>query len=136
MNPYYHAKSSMRKWGGSIKNYKDVHDFLDHTKAHVPDMRHRALLHNSWGIFIAERMFGDTIEVTGEYTVKQVPTRLIVERHIIEDLGKIPTVQDYLAHMTGAPWMTGKAPRSGNPMTMDDQTLPTWEEMQEKFNVR
>ena len=34
---------------------------FDHSKAHFPDMRHRALLHSSFGIYIVKRVFGTTI---------------------------------------------------------------------------
>lgn len=61
MKPYLHAMVSVRKWGGRPEDYLPVHDFLDSSKAHLPDVRHRALLHNSFGIYIAERVFGHNI---------------------------------------------------------------------------
>ena len=88
---YYHAKSSARKFGGCYTDYLELHQFLDHTKAHLPDARHRLLLHNSWGIPLAERIFGPlwTCASNG----KQIPTRTILEQHILEDLRYIPTLE-------------------------------------------
>ena len=58
MKPYIHAQLSVIKYGGNLDEYLDIHNFLDSSKAHVADMRHRALLHNSMGIYIAEELFG------------------------------------------------------------------------------
>jgi hypothetical protein len=61
MKPYIHAQRSVKRWQGSESDYQEIHDFLDSSKAHFPDMRHRALLHNSFGIYLAERLFGTYI---------------------------------------------------------------------------
>jgi hypothetical protein len=104
MKPHVHARNSARKWGGCPEDYQAVHDFFDQTKAHVPDMRHRAILHSSFGIFLAEQVFGTLITNSDG---KHVSVRDIGEDHVIEDLGFIPTVEKYLQHMTIAPWMSG-----------------------------
>lgn len=89
---FYHAKSSARKFGGTLEDYLDLHTFMDSTKAHVPDNRHRLFLHNAWGIFFVEEIFGTTI--TRQSDGKQVPTRTILEQHVKEDFGgKIPTLE-------------------------------------------
>lgn len=105
MKPHLHAKNSVKKHGGIEEDYQEIHDFIDSSKAVVPDMRHRSMLHSAWGIFIVERVFGTTfINSAG----KKVSTRDIAEEHVIEDLGFIPTMQDYLQHMTLEPWMGGE----------------------------
>jgi hypothetical protein len=38
----------------------------------------------------------------------EVPVRYIAEQHIKEDLGRIPTVQDWLAEIRAQPWMYGQ----------------------------
>lgn len=63
------------------------------TKAAHPDMRHRAILHHSMGPFIAVQVFGAYIDNMDGRTVD---VRQICEDHIIEDLGRIPTVSDFL----------------------------------------
>ncbi len=51
---------------------------------------------------MAERHFGVTITTS---TGRVVPVRLIGEQHVTEDCGFIPTVADWLKHMTVEPWM-------------------------------
>ena len=102
MKPLLHAKSSARKYGGNWEDYIEIHNFLDSSKAHFPDMRHRAILHNSFGCYIAEKVFGYFI-LNSEG--KEVSVRDIAEDQIIEDIGRIPTVQDYLAGMPMYSWL-------------------------------
>jgi hypothetical protein len=112
-HPYHHSISSSRKWGGTPEDYQAIHDFIDSSKAHYADWRHRAVLHNSFGIYLAERVFGTTITIS---TGKQVPVRLIAEQHVREDLGWIPTVADWLRAVGDPdklqPWMTRGVDRS------------------------
>lgn len=104
MHPIEHSKNSVRKWGGRVEDYLPVHDFLDDTKQTFADARHRAILHNTYGIFLAEKFFGHVIINSDG---KEVPVRYICERHIQEDCGgKIPTVQDWLKTLPIQPWMS------------------------------
>lgn len=105
MKPFIHAKNSVKLFGGKETDYLPIHDFLDSSKAHFPDMRHRAILHSSFGIYIAEKVFG-TFIVNSEG--KKVQTRDIAEHHVIEDMGRIPTVADYLEHLPMLSWLGGK----------------------------
>jgi len=105
MKPYLHARSSVHKWGGIVDDYQPIHDFLDSSKAHHADMRHRALYHNSNGPYLCERIFGTNITNTEG---KLISVRDIAERHIIEDLGRIPSVTEYLTHMQMPWWIGGK----------------------------
>jgi hypothetical protein len=104
MKPYLHAKISAGRFGGKPEDYLELHDFFDSTKAHFPDMRHRAILHNSFGIFLLEKIFG-TFITNSDGTKVQV--RDIGEEHVLQDLGTIPTLQDYLQHMSLETWMGG-----------------------------
>ena len=103
-HPYYHAKSSARRFGGAPEDYLDIHVWMDQTKAHVADCRHRLILHNSFGIFLCEQLFGITIARASDG--KEVPTRLIAEQHVLEDFGgHIPTLEECLRETPIAPWM-------------------------------
>jgi hypothetical protein len=62
-HPIVHAESSVRKWGGTVEDYLPIHDLLDSSKAVFSDNRHRALTHNSWFIFVVEKVFGHEITV-------------------------------------------------------------------------
>lgn len=65
MKPIVHARLSAKRYGGEPEDYLDIHNFMDSTKALLPDVRHRAMLHNSYGCFIAEMVFGTTLTVRG-----------------------------------------------------------------------
>lgn len=105
MKPYIHAKNSAHKYGGKPEDYQAIHDFIDSSKSSVPDMRHRSMLHSSWGIFIVEKVFGTTLKNSDG---RVLSVRDIAEDHVIEDLGHIPTMQDYLENMELKPWMGGQ----------------------------
>lgn len=104
-HPYHHAISSARKWGGEPEDYQKIHDWFDESKAHMADFRHRALRHHTEGIFMAERIFGVTIVNSAG---RVVPVRYIGEQHVKEDLGRIPTVADWLSNIKVEGWMLGR----------------------------
>ena len=102
MKPYIHARTSARKYGGEPAEYYDIHEFIDSSKAAVPDMRHRALLHNAFGCYIVQSVFGI---VRTNSAGKEYSPRDVAEDHVIEDLGFLPTVEQYLRNMVLQPWM-------------------------------
>lgn len=101
-HPWFHSVSSAKRYGGDPQSYLPIHDFFDQSKSSFADPRHRAVLHHSLGIYIAEQVFGPTIDTGGG---KLVPTRLVGETHVLEDFGFIPTLADFLREMTVQPWM-------------------------------
>jgi len=104
MKPFLHSQVSVRKFGGKVEDYNEIHNFFDSSKSHVPDMRHRAILHSSFGIYLAERIFG--MHITNS-DGKIVQVRDVGEQHVIDDMGKIPTVADYLDGMPMYSWLGG-----------------------------
>lgn len=130
-HPLTHARSSAKRYGGVPEDYLGIHDLMDSSKSAFPDNRHRALTHNNWFFFIAERIFGHEIELTctGGVGSESCPivdgtdfecfacggtgkkgaakTRYICEQHVLEDFGGkyIPTVSDYLEGMEFQPWI-------------------------------
>lgn len=70
----------------------------------MPDMRHRALYHHSLGCYLVERIFGHTF-VNSEG--REVSTRDVAEKHIIEDLGFLPSVEDFLDELPMSKWHGG-----------------------------
>ena len=105
-HPYHHAVRSAKLFGGVAEDYLPVHNWFDESKAHMPDLRHRALRHHAEGIFQCERAFGVTlVNADG----RAVPTRLVAEQHVKDDLGWIPTVKDWLSNLRVEPWM-GRTP--------------------------
>jgi hypothetical protein len=104
-HPYHHALSSVQKWGGCVDDYQQIHDWFDESKTHLADFRHRALRHHSEGIFMAEKIFGTTITNSAG---RVVPVRYIGEQHVKEDLGRIPTVAEWLLKIQPQSWMLGR----------------------------
>jgi hypothetical protein len=104
-HPLEHAKSSARKFGGAMGDYLAIHQWFDESKAMLADHRHRALRHHAEGIFLAERIFGITIRNSEG---KDVPVRYIGEQHVREDLGRIPSFQDWAIKIKREPWMYGR----------------------------
>jgi hypothetical protein len=103
-HPYHHAVSSARKHGGQPEDYQAIHDWFDQTKAHLADVRHRAILHSSFGIFLCEQVFGATLTNSDG---KVIPVRVLGEQHVREDMGgSIPSVQDWLGELPLRPWMS------------------------------
>jgi hypothetical protein len=109
VKPFDHGKVSVRRWGGVPEDYQAIHDFLDESKAHFADMRHRALLHNSFGIYLCERLFGHNITNAAG---RLVSVRDVAEQHVIDDMGRIPSVQDYLQGMPFYDWLGGPKRKS------------------------
>lgn len=104
-HPLIHAQRSAKKFGGEPEDYLAIHAWFDESKAFFGDFRHRALRHHTEGIFLAERLFGGAITNSSPTTV---PVRYIGEQHVKEDLGRIPTAQDWLCQIQPQRWMYGQ----------------------------
>lgn len=96
------AKSSARKFGGKMEDYLELHRWFDETEYWVDGEKHMAFRHHTQGIFEAEQIFGYTI-LNSEG--RKVPTRTICEIHITEDLGFIPTAQEWVENLKMSKWM-------------------------------
>ena len=104
-HPLAHSESSARKFGGDPEDYLAIHNWFDESKAFVSDYRHRAMRHHAEGIFLCEKIFG--VMVLNSHG-KSVPVRYIGEQHVKEDLGRIPTAQDWFQNLSPQPWMRGQ----------------------------
>ena len=93
VTPWKHAESSVNKWGGKPEDYIEIHDWFDETKQYTGDWTHRVLRHHAAGIQWAIEKFGHSIENSDG---KEIPVKMIAERHVEEDCGFVPTVADYL----------------------------------------
>lgn len=100
-HPWYHAVMAARKYGGTPEDYLAVEQWMDFTKSHVPDCRHRLFLHNSWGIFVAEQVLGVTLRRDSDGKV--VPMRPVLEDHVVQDFGRIPTLARCLDQLAPEP---------------------------------
>lgn len=55
-----------------------------------------------------ETVFGPTITLS---TGRIVPTRLVGEQHVLEDLGRIPSFADWARSIRPEPWMARAQPK-------------------------
>lgn len=102
-HPYIHSQSSARVFGGCPEDYLPVHEWLDASKEHFCDFRHRAVRHHAEGVFEAERVFGVVIVNSDG---NPVPTRYVAEQHVREDCaGRVPTLAEWLSQIQVQPWM-------------------------------
>lgn len=101
-HPYHHSISSAKKYGGKPEDYLAIHQWFDESKLLFPIFTHRALRHHAEGIFMCEKVFGVTITNSDG---RKVPTRFIGEQHCIEDMGRIPSFQDWAMNIKPQPWM-------------------------------
>jgi hypothetical protein len=90
--------------GGTPEDYLPIHRWLDQCKAHLADNRHRAVLHNAWGIHLAIEVFGDFITNSSN---RRVFVKEIGEQHVLEDLGFIPSLSECLSGLKHESWMSG-----------------------------
>lgn len=104
MKPHLHANISAKQHGGIAADYMKIHEFIDHSKSAIADVRHRSMLHSAWGIYVVSQVFGDLMVNSDG---KAVSVRDIAEEHVIQDLGFIPTLDDWLEKMPIEPWMSG-----------------------------
>lgn len=128
MKPLIHAESSVEKYGGIVEDYLPIHSLMDESKSTMPDQRHRALTHNSWFLFILEKIFG--YYITNEEG-KKVSVRQIGEDHILEDFDNrfIPSAQDWLENIEYKDWMENG--KSGHPRSYDKLSSTKTREEQE-----
>jgi len=113
MKPYLHAMKSAKKYGGQWQDYIELHNWFDQTKQNVPDVRHRLILHNAFGIFLLEKQFGITLKNSAGRTFS---VRDVGEDHVLEDLGTIPTLEKCLSlvNIEAAHWLGGRRIKTSN----------------------
>lgn len=103
-----HARSSAKRFGGQPEDYLAIHEKMDSTKMAHAEVTHRCVFHSAFGIYVIEDIFGRTITNSDG---KEVFVRDIAEQHVLEDLGFIPSLSDWLREMPAAPWMGGMKKR-------------------------
>lgn len=110
MKPQIHSENSVKRYGGVVEDYYRIHDWFDSTKAAWADVRHRAVLHSSFGIYLCEQIFGKTFVNADGRTVS---VRDVAEDHVAEDFGgKIPTIQEWFQDLPLKPWMNGRGQKA------------------------
>lgn len=114
---YVHAETSARHFGGQPEDYLPIHEWIDQFKSTLGDVRHRAMLHHSKGPWMVQDVFGRYINIhdadgnvinNKQGHPKKILVREIAENHIVEDMGCLPSPDDWLCNMTCRTWMGGK----------------------------
>lgn len=92
--PYIHAISSVKRFRGQVSDYEFLHEFFDSSKQVIAISLHRSYFHHAYGIFLAAKIFGDTIKNSDGLVVS---VRDIGEMHVMEDFCQkfIPSLSDY-----------------------------------------
>lgn len=103
MKPIIHAQNSVKKFGGTLEDYLPIHELMDIGKSVVPDVRHRMLFHHKTGIPLLSLILGDTIKLSRS-SGKKVFVNAVTMQHIEEDLGSIPSLNDYLNCIPDESW--------------------------------
>lgn len=104
-NPMVHSRSSVKRWGGKVEDYISIHQIIDSPKETMNNNAARMITHNIWFCYkIIPLIFGYNITNSDG---KSVDTTDIAMLHVAEDFRHkfIPTVQDYLKHMTLPDWI-------------------------------
>lgn len=96
MKPLQHAQISAKTYGGKWQDYIEVHNFLDSSKAACAHFKHRFLLHHAEGIELGARIFGEPLVNSENETVE---TKRLLTDHLIEDVGRIVSVEDWARDM-------------------------------------
>lgn len=104
MKPFRHARSSVKEWGGRVEDYIALHEKMDCSKIAHATMKHRAIFHSAFGIYLLADIFGNTILNADKV---EVSVRDVAERHVLEDLGTIPSLDKWLEAMELQQWMGG-----------------------------
>ena len=81
MKPYLHANISAKKYGGKPEDYLFLHDWVDSSKVSYAGLGHRAILHSTFGCFLAEEVHGHTFKNSDG---KDVSVRDVVEEQTKE----------------------------------------------------
>lgn len=105
--PWVHARSSAKKFGGKPEDYVAIHDKIDSSKMAHAEVTHRCVFHSAFGIYVIEEIFGRTLTNSDG---REVHVRDVAEQHVLEDLGFIPSLSDWLKEMPAKPWMAGRRP--------------------------
>ena len=92
MKPLQHALISQKTHGGTWQDYIEIHNFLDSSKAACANFKHRLLLHHAEGIELGVQIFGEKFTNSEG---KSIEIRRLLTEHLIEDVGKVMTVEDW-----------------------------------------
>lgn len=93
MDFWKHSELSAVKFGGVPEDYIELHKFIDSSKLFYFNVKHRAILHHTYGVELCIKIFGNTIVNKDNKTLL---VRDVAIEHIKEDLNvRIPTLKEW-----------------------------------------
>ncbi|MGN6421473.1 MAG: DUF6915 family protein [Pseudobacter sp.] len=96
MNYWKHSLLSRKKFGGEAEDYLDIHKFIDSGKLFYFHVKHRVLLHNTYGIELCIQKFG---EILTNSSNQKILVRDIAAEHCKEDLmNVVPTLSNWFKY--------------------------------------
>jgi hypothetical protein len=100
MNYWKHSLLSKKKFKGEAEDYLAIHKFMDCSKLFYFNVKHRVLLHNTYGIDLCIQKFGETVTNSDKQTIL---VRDIAAEHCKEDLmGIVPTLNNWFKYVDDA----------------------------------
>ena len=97
MNYWKHSLLSRKKFHGLADDYLAIHKFMDTSKLFYFDIKHRVLLHHTYGIDICIQKFGETLVNSDN---QKILIRDIAAEHCKEDLmGVVPTLNNWFKYV-------------------------------------
>jgi hypothetical protein len=96
------AAACVARWGGTTSDYQPLIDWFAEPELITGRPHAGLLLQNSFGLFVAERVFGSVIEPTGR---RCVSVREIGETLVLARYGIIPSLDAILRWLVLRPWM-------------------------------
>lgn len=95
MNIWVHSELSAYKFGGKPEDYYEIHKFIDSSKLLCFNIKHRSILHHTFGIELCIKLLGDRlVNSEGEtYLIRDIAAEHLKEDHF----KKVPTLYEWFA---------------------------------------
>ena len=93
-HPYHHALSSVRLFGGVVNDYLPVHQWLDRTKSHLANFRHRAVRHHKEALPLLHAHMGSYVVIRSDG--QPVTIQEVFLQHLREDCQGVPALSDWI----------------------------------------
>lgn len=102
LTPFDHALKSADLFGAEPEIFMPIHQWLDESQYFFPDYRHQYFRHHTLGIVTCTKVFGTFLALPNG---TKVPVAEIAKQHIQDDLGFIPTPDQWGENIRPQPWM-------------------------------
>lgn len=112
MNYLNHSENSAKEFGGEPEDYYTIHQFIDSASDHYPEFGSLAILHSSYGVTIVEKVFGRYLTLDRDKLPRLISVKEVALKHIRDELGCVPSVQDWVSSIQSEPWSKKVEPKT------------------------